>query len=86
MIHFSGVMADVCTKVLKSFHVTVQQFVEGMITFASSHLDYLRRAIIDIRKEVLSQIIDFIPDEIDVQVVADYVKDAAQHLRSTILK
>ena len=57
-----------------------------MSTFASSHLDYLRRAIIDIRKEVLTQIIDFIPNEIDVQVVADYVKDAAQHLRSTILK
>ena len=57
-----------------------------MTTFVSSHLDFLRRAIIDIRKEVLTQIINIIPNEVDVQSVANYVKQAAQQLRSTILK
>ena len=83
---FMGRSIEAYTKIFKSFHVTVQQYVEGITTFVSSHLDYLRRAIIDIRKEVLTQIIDLIPNEVDVQIVADYVKDAAQQLRSTILK
>ena len=85
-INFRGRSVEACTNLFKSFHVTIQHYVEGMTTFVSSHLDFLRRAIIDIRKEILTQIIDIIPNEVDVESVANYVKKAAQHLRSTILK
>ena len=85
-IDFRGQSVEASTNLFKSFHVTIQHYVEGMTTFVSSHLDFLRRAIIDIRKELLTQIIDMIPNEVDVQSVANYVQQAAQHLRTTILK
>ena len=85
-INFRGRSVEACTNLFKSFNITIQQYVEGMTTFVSSHLDFLRRAIIDIRKELLTQVIDMIPNEVDVQSVANYVQQAAQHLRSTILR